>query len=94
MHVSRLDDSVSFAYLVHALRMANLNQYSSASGQPLVSGSRIYPVRILVPPMDVQTRFGANMAAVASIRERQRAFLWALTPLNAALYSHAFAGQT
>ncbi len=35
---------IETAYLAEALRAANLNQYAGRSAQPLVSGSRIYPV--------------------------------------------------
>jgi type I restriction enzyme S subunit len=44
-------------YLTVALKLANLNQYAGRAGQPLISGSRIYPVEILLPPMDHQLAF-------------------------------------
>ena len=51
--VGELQDS----YLEHALKIANLNQYASQAGQPLISGSRIYPVEILLPPYGLQEKF-------------------------------------
>ena len=44
-------------YMAEALRVANLNQYAGRAGQPLISGSRIYPVEIMVPPSKEQEMF-------------------------------------
>ncbi len=55
--VSDISDKLCFRYLAEALKFANLNQYSSQSGQPLISGNRIYPVKIIVPPEGLQRKF-------------------------------------
>ena len=44
-------------YLATALRIANLNQFAGRSAQPLVSGTRIYPVEILMPSMEAQEAY-------------------------------------
>ncbi len=54
--VNPLQDT-NITYLAHALKFANLNQYAGRSSQPLVSGNRIYPVQIMVPCIDSQTKY-------------------------------------
>lgn len=50
LYVAKHADTLHTTYLEHALRLANLNQYANQAAQPLISGSRIYPVAISVPP--------------------------------------------
>lgn len=57
LYVAEKSPDLHSDYLLFALRQANLNQYASQSGQPLVSGGRIYPVEILVPDMPTQDTF-------------------------------------
>jgi type I restriction enzyme S subunit len=57
LYVSELSPTLRLEYLAFALKLANLNQYSSQSGQPLVSASRLYPVEIPLPPLDLQDEF-------------------------------------
>ncbi|WP_024716986.1 restriction endonuclease subunit S [Gluconobacter oxydans] len=55
----------SVTYLAEALRVANLNQYAGRAAQPLISGSRIYPVEILLPPEDQQKSFEEALQAIS-----------------------------
>lgn len=55
----------SVTYLAEALRVADLNQYAGRAAQPLISGSRIYPVEILLPPEDQQERFEEALQAIS-----------------------------
>lgn len=57
LYVSEMFEPLDDLYLITALELANLNQYAGRAGQPLVSGSRIYPVEILVPFEADQTTF-------------------------------------
>lgn len=57
LYVAEQSDDLHPRYLTEALRVANLNQYAGRAGQPLISGSRIYPVEILVPPPEDQETF-------------------------------------
>ena len=50
---------VNKTYLHWALKSANLNQYAGRAAQPLISGSRIYPVRIAYPNDDAQVTFSS-----------------------------------
>lgn len=57
LYVSQKEAGLHDRYLVAALDHAHLNQYAGRAGQPLISGSRIYPVEILVPPEEEQLKF-------------------------------------
>ena len=59
------------AYLVQALRHAKLNQVASQAGQPLISGSRIYPIEILVPPEDRQDLFATRATQAEELARHQ-----------------------
>jgi type I restriction enzyme S subunit len=93
MCVSERSADVELGYLAYSLKLANLNQYASQSGQPLVSGSRIYPVEILVPPLALQHEFARRIAAVEKLKAVHRASLAELDALFAALQHRAFQGE-
>lgn len=93
LYVSECKEDVEFDYLVHALTHARLNRYASQSGQPLVSGSRIYPVEILVPHLNLQNEFARRVAAVEKLKIAHRASLAELEALFAALQHRAFRGE-
>lgn len=61
LYVKERSPDLEFEYLAWALRIADLNQYSSQFGQPLVSGSRIYPVSVMVPPTGDQLDFAERL---------------------------------
>jgi len=67
--VVTLKKSVNITYLAAALKIANLNQYAGRSAQPLVSGSRIYPVVILLPSDDQQAEFEARISSATHMQE-------------------------
>jgi type I restriction enzyme S subunit len=56
-------------YLEFALRVANLNQYAGRAGQPLISGSRIYPVEIFLPTPMKQQCFADRVRIVEAVSE-------------------------
>ena len=93
LYVHTFIQPVDTTYLVAALKMANLNQYAGRSAQPLISGSRIYPVEILIPPVDLQRRFATIVESVEFQRASQRAHLAELDTLFASLQSRAFRGE-
>jgi Restriction endonuclease S subunits len=67
--VVTLKKTVNATYLAAALKIANLNQYAGRSAQPLVSGSRIYPVEILLPSEDEQAEFEARILSASHMRD-------------------------
>ena len=93
LYISERKKAVEFGYLVYALMRANLNRYASQSGQPLVSGSRIYPVEILVPPIDLQREFAQRVGAVEKLKTAHKASLAELDALFASLQHRAFRGE-
>ena len=80
-------------YLVAALKQANLNQYAGRAGQPLISGSRIYPVEILFPPENMQARFAMAVEKLLSIDGIKTSATNRIDQLWATLMSRAFSGQ-
>ena len=93
LYVHTFVQPVDTTYLVAALKMANINQYAGKSAQPLISGTRIYPVQILIPPLDLQHRFAAIVESVEQQKTSQRAHLAELDTLFASLQSRAFRGD-
>jgi type I restriction enzyme, S subunit len=80
-------------YLAWAIRFANLNQYAGKAAQPLISGGRIYPIEILVPSKEEQTRFSALCTSVEAAAKRNSIIFEADNSLFASLQYRAFSGQ-
>lgn len=57
LYVKEYSSDVNVDYLAQLLTMANLNQYAGKAAQPLVSGSRIYPLEMIFPPIEEQIKF-------------------------------------
>jgi type I restriction enzyme S subunit len=57
LYVKEYKQEIDMHFLAESLKQANLNQYAGRAAQPLVSGSRIYPLKVLVPPLDTQKEF-------------------------------------
>lgn len=93
LYVSSMSDALEMDYLAAALRHANLNQYASQSGQPLISGSRIYPVTIPVPPAELQSQYVERERRMLAIGETQADSLKSFEALFASLQQRAFIGQ-
>jgi len=72
LYVSEHSDDLHPRYLAEALRMANLNQYAGRAGQPLISGSRIYPIEILVPPSFKQQQFASQIQKLQEFKDARR----------------------
>jgi type I restriction enzyme S subunit len=89
--IKQLD--ISPVYLAAAMEHANLNQYAGRSAQPLVSGGRIYPVEVPLPPPDAQRAFTARVAEIETLKARHRAHLAKLDALFASLQHRAFRGE-
>jgi len=80
-------------YLVAALRVANLNQYAGRAAQPLVSGNRVYPVPILVPPLQLQHEFAQRVTEIRAIEASQAASRQRLENLFQSMLNRAFNGD-
>lgn len=93
LYISDKFEPLDDYYLVAALEQANLNQYAGRAGQPLISGSRIYSVEILVPPENMQARFAKTVEDLLSINGIKTSASNRIDQLWETLMSRAFSGQ-
>lgn len=93
LYVSEHDPRLNFAYLSFALKQAKLNQYASQSAQPLISGGRISPVKIIIPAMKDQDRFVSTSRHVENQMACYTDSMTELDLLVASLQHRAFRGE-
>lgn len=93
LYVAEKSDLIIDLYLEWALHMANLNQYASQAGQPLISGSRIYPVEINVPPKEIQLNFEKIQSLFIRSKENLSSGLRNAETLFNSLTQRAFRGE-
>jgi type I restriction enzyme S subunit len=91
LYASEMSPLVRMEYLAFALEQANLNQYASQSGQPLVSASRLYPVALVLPPLSLQDEFLKILENSERTRAAQRKSLKAIDEMCRSLASKFFA---
>ena len=84
---------VNRTYLAAALKIADLNQYAGRSAQPLVSGSRIYPIEILHPTIDEQDAFEVRVLQAKAVSVDSAAASKNINGLFSALQHRAFRGE-
>ena len=58
-------------YLYYLIQFLNLRKYSNSTAQPVISGKTIYPIHVIIPPINEQHR-------IASKREEISAQLYAI----------------
>ena len=56
-----LNDIFYKEYLYYLLRVLRLRRYSNSTAQPVISGKTIYPIHILIPPLNEQHRIVAKI---------------------------------
>lgn len=93
LYISEKFEPLDDYYLVAALKQAKLNQYAGRAGQPLISGSRIYPVEILVPSENMQGSFAKIVERLLSIDGMKTSASNRIDQLWETLMSRAFSGQ-
>jgi type I restriction enzyme, S subunit len=93
LYVEKLDHSIDDLYLEWTLRLADLNRYASRSAQPLISGSRIYPIEISVPSVESQKRFRTVVEQTEELRASHLAHLAELDALFTSVQRRAFRGE-
>ncbi|WP_298905768.1 restriction endonuclease subunit S [uncultured Nostoc sp.] len=72
LYVFKKDSRFLDEYLIYALRSANLNQYASQSGQPLISEGRLENVEIIIPPILEQKRIVTLLEKSDRLRRTRR----------------------
>ena len=93
LYVSKFSEELHDLYLSEALKVANLNQYAGRAGQPFISGNRIYPVEILVPPLRWQKQFTALILRISHLVSERRITEERINLLFNVLLYHAFSGN-
>lgn len=93
LFVRDMSEDLTLRYLAAALQMANLNQYASQAAQPLISGSRIYPVEILIPSIEEQRRFELALVQHVALASAAQSHSDRLNDLFASLQQRAFRGE-
>ncbi len=93
LYVKNLDQDVNVHYLAKLLDISNLNQYAGKAAQPLVSGSRIYPLEMIFPPLKEQLKFEAvKVKYLESAQGFDSAFL-GVEAMFSSLSQKAFRGE-
>jgi type I restriction enzyme S subunit len=93
LYVEKILKPIETIYLATALTFANLNKLAGQAAQPLISGSRIYPVQISLPLLDLQQRFAEIVSSVEEQKAKMRKHLEQLDDLFASLQQRAFRGD-
>ncbi|MDH6681026.1 type I restriction enzyme S subunit [Rhodococcus sp. LBL1] len=93
LYVSEVKREVSLGYLRDALITANLNQFASQSGQPLISGSRIKDVPLTLPSVEAQALYERRVSNVADRRAAEMRGSALDDELFVSLQSRAFRGE-
>ncbi len=93
LYISEFTEAFDQEYLVVTLRLANFNQYAGRAAQPLVSGSRIYPIPILIPPMSLQQEFAKRVSEIRELEVIQSSSRQRLDDLFQSMLHRAFNGD-
>lgn len=84
-----------FGVMAHPEKRASIQQLAggAAASMPNISKAKLLTVPIPVPPIALQRRFAAEIAAVESLKAKHRAGLARLDTLFASLQDRAFSGK-
>jgi len=93
LYVKEYFRDVNTIYLKNLLEIIGLNKYAGRAAQPLVSGSRIYPIKTIDTPIDLQNQFATIVKKVEALKSRYLQSLTDLESLYGALSQKAFKGE-
>lgn len=93
LYADSITPKISLNYFVAALKAANLNRYSSQSGQPLISGSRINQVEIALPSLEEQEIFSDRVLGIETLKNQLQAQLDTFEMLFLSLQQRAYKGK-
>jgi type I restriction enzyme S subunit len=93
LYIKQRSKNLRLRYLAEALRMADLNQYAGRAAQPLISGSRIYPVEIMVPSISQQLKFEELLLSVENSWRLVEKSQHSIENTRSSLQYRAFTGQ-
>ncbi len=93
LYVKEFLKKSDLVFIKHLLATHNLNKAAGRAAQPLVSGSRIYPIRTIDVPFEHQNAFSAIVERADALKSRYQQSLTDLEALYGALSQHAFKGE-
>ena len=51
-------------YLYYLIQFLNLRKYSNSTAQPVISGKTIYPIHVIIPPINEQHRIVSKIEEI------------------------------
>jgi type I restriction enzyme S subunit len=93
LYVKEYKQEIDMHFLAESLKQANLNQYAGRAAQPLISGSRIYPLEFIIPPLDNQKEFSKLKKGFLALTEKFDNSKLSSEYLFNSLSQKAFAGE-
>ena len=93
LYVKEFLKKTDLVFVKHLLATHDLNKAAGRAAQPLVSGSRIYPIRTIDVPFENQMVFSAIVERVEVLKSRYQQSLTDLEALYGALSQQAFKGE-
>jgi type I restriction enzyme M protein len=73
LYVTKYEKEANQKYLLTVLNYINLNQYSKVGGQPSISQSTIYEIKIPFPPLSIQEEIVAEIEGYQKIIDGSKA---------------------
>jgi type I restriction enzyme S subunit len=93
LYVKEFLKETDLVFIKHLLATHDLNKAAGRAAQPLVSGSRIYPIHTIDVPFENQKAFSNIVERVEALKSRCRQSLTDLDALYGALSQQAFKGE-
>lgn len=93
LYVKEFLKKTDLVFIKHLLATHDLNKAAGRAAQPLVSGSRIYPIRTIDVPFENQKAFSTIVERVEALKSRYQQSLADLKALYGALSQQAFKGE-
>ncbi len=93
LYVKEFLKKTDLVFIKHLLATHDLNKAAGRAAQPLVSGSRIYPIHTIDVPYENQKSFSTIVERVEALKSRYQHSLTNLESLYGALSQQAFKGE-
>lgn len=94
LFVAESSPNLNHAYLLDALRTARLRRFAAHADLPSLSGARLAPVPLMVPPKELQRRYAFERDTAVTVSSMQQSATTRLEDASNALRSHLLAEAT